>query len=304
MLFAVDIGGTRIKAARVTTEGRIEASRAIPSPATLDEFRIAARELAAGLAHGCTSCGIGCKGNIESTTTRVIALPGTLHYLEGQRLSELFGMEPTVADNDARIALYGEHRWGAAKGSNDVLMITLGTGVGGGVLSGGQVLRGFGGAAGHIGHLTVDPNGALCICGNRGCLETVFSAKALESAAHSAFARGVRTSMQPPPSCEQLFAAAHHGDPLARSILNPAISALAGALAGLCFVLDPQILVIGGQIAEAGEALFAPLRAQIHERTRPFLQREIPLVPAQVSDGVLGAAALSLEARERLAQHA
>jgi predicted NBD/HSP70 family sugar kinase len=110
--------------------------------------------------------------------------------------------------------------------------------------------------------------------------------------------------MQPPPSCEQLFAAAHHGDPLARSILTPAIATLAGALAGLCFVLDPQVLVIGGQIAEAGEALFAPLRAQIHERTLPFLQREIPLVPAQVSDGVLGAAALSLETRERLAQHA
>jgi glucokinase len=304
MIFAVDIGGTRIKAARVTAEGRIEASRAIPSPATLDQFRSAARELAAGLGQGCTGCGIGCKGNIESTTTRVITLPGTLHYLEGQRLSELFGIEPAIADNDARIALHGEHRWGAAKGCDDVLMVTLGTGVGGGVISGGQVLRGFGGAAGHIGHLTVDSQGALCICGNRGCLETVFSARALESAVHSAFQRGVRTSMQPPPSCEQLFAAAHHGDPLARSILTPAIATLAGALAGLCFVLDPQVLVIGGQIAEAGEALFAPLRAQIHERTLPFLQREIPLVPAQVSDGVLGAAALSLETRERLAQHA
>src|SRR5581483_2324259 len=114
--------------------------------------------------------------------TRVEILPGPLHYLEGQFLNELVGMPqnvPVFADNDARVALAGETVWGAANGHSDVLMLTLGAGVGGAAMVNGQLLRGHCGVAGNLGHITVDPDGALCACGNQGCLETVFSARAI-----------------------------------------------------------------------------------------------------------------------------
>lgn len=295
MFLGIDIGGTRLKAARVDASGCVHAAQILPSPATLPAFLDAARSLATGLGAGTTAAGIGCKGRLRPGTTRVEALPGTMHYLEGQDLAELFPVRPAFADNDARVALRGERRWGAARGFDHILMITLGTGVGGGVISHSRILEGAAGAAGHIGHYTVDPDGLPCICGNRGCLETVFSARAIEAAAFDAIHRGVPTTLPPGASCDQVFQAAHAGDAVAAGIIHRATRALAGALAGLCFILDPEIIVIGGQIAEAGDILMTPLRSAIDERTRPFLRRDIPLRRAAITDGAVGAAALALE---------
>ncbi len=292
MIFAADIGGTRLKAARVAPDGTLVAWRAIPSPTSLAGFREAAAALVAELGEGAHAAGIGCKGNVDPLTTYVKSLPGTMHYLEGQTLGGLFGIHPAFADNDARVALFGESTFGAARGARDVLLLTLGTGVGGGVLIDGAALRGATGAAGHLGHYTVDPRGELCICGNRGCLETIFSAKAIEAALHSARTRGVATCLTPDATCADVFSNA--ADPLCRAILEPRIEALAGALAGMSFAFDPEVIVIGGQVAEAGEVLFGPLRRQHTERTMPFLRREIPIRKAEVSDGVVGAAALAL----------
>ncbi|MBL8215036.1 MAG: ROK family protein [Bryobacterales bacterium] len=303
MIFAVDIGGTRLKAARVASDGSIVAWRAIPSPATLDAFQQQARAMVAELGEGAQAAGIGCKGNIDPVSTYVKSLPGTMHYLEGQTLCELFGIHPAFADNDARVALFGESTFGAARGARDVLLLTLGTGVGGGVLMDGVALRGVTGAAGHLGHYTVNPNGELCICGNRGCLETIFSAKAIEAALHSALSRGVATRLTAAATCADVFSNAD--DPLCHAILEPRIEALAGALAGMSFAFDPEVIVIGGQVAEAGDVLFGPLRRQHTARTMPFLRREIPIRKAEVSDGVVGAAALAVrglrEAGARLA---
>jgi glucokinase len=298
MIFAVDIGGTQIKAARVNEEGRVLDSRKVATPQSLEAFRALARQLVTELGSGATSVGVGCKGIINPATTKVEVLPGTLHYLEGQLLGDLFacGDVPVAADNDARVALVGEQRWGAARGCDDVVMLTLGTGVGGGVISGGRVVRGTIGAAGHLGHYTIDPHGVPCICGNRGCLETVFSSKAIEAAAFSALHRGVATTLAGSPACHDVFREAESGDPVATEIVSRALAALGGAVAGLCFIFDPQLIVIGGQIADAGDYLLNPLRRQVWERTKPLLQREIPLVRTGLADpsGVLGAAALAM----------
>jgi glucokinase len=302
-VFAVDIGGTQIKAARVSDSGKVLAVRKVPTPPTFDEFREAASRLTHELADGARAAGIGCKGMIDESSTKVLALPGTLHYLEGHRLNEIFplGHIPVKADNDARVTLRGEMRWGALQGYTDAILLTLGTGVGGGVVTSGAVLRGATGLAGHLGHYTIDPAGVLCICGNRGCLETVFSAKAIEAAAFSLVHRGVASSLLqkgPQPSCADVFQAAEAGDAPAAAILDLAIQALGAALAGLVYIFDPQIIVLGGQIADAGEFLFAPLREIIRERTYPMLRRELPVVRTWLDDpsGVLGAAALALEA--------
>jgi len=315
LLIGLDIGGTQIKAACVNESGSVVETRRVNTPASLIEFRQAVcgllEELIASHAN-IRAVGIGCKGLINPHTSQVESLPGTLHYLEGQVLAEMLApVLPTgmmiVADNDARVALAGEMSWGAARRCRNALMLTLGTGVGGAILSDGRILRGTTGAAGHIGHLTVDPDGTLCICGNRGCLETVFSARVIEAQAFGAIHRGVDSRLlshgSKVPTCAEVFDLARHGDAVAGDIVRKATRVLGAAIAGLAFVLDPEIVILGGQISEAGDVLLEPLRAEITWRTRPFLRREIGVVRSQLVDpsGVIGAAALALEARSRRA---
>ncbi len=311
MLLGIDIGGTQIKGATVDETGAVAQSLRVDTPSSLDEFRRALplliQQLSASAA-AVTAVGIGCKGIINPQTTRVEVLPGTLHYLEGQLLSEIVATAlppgtPIAADNDARVALAGEVAWGAARQCRNVVMLTLGTGVGGGVVADGRVLRGATGAAGHIGHLTVDPFGVLCICGNRGCIETVFSARSIESEAFAAIHRGTESrllaSAAKPPSCAEVFDLARQGDMIASDIIRKATVVLGAAIAGLAFVFDPERVILGGQISAAGDVLLEPLRAEVRWRTQPFLRREIPIVRSTLVDpsGVIGAAALALEAK-------
>jgi len=232
-----------------------------------------------------------------------------LHFLEGQALSELIGLPadvPVFADNDARVALAGEMVWGAARGRDNALMLTLGMGVGGAALVDGRLLRGHTGVAGHLGHLTVEPDGPLCACGNRGCLETVFSARAIEGEAWAAVHRGCASTLtrlfreQPQlATCRTIFQAASEGDELSGSIVTRAISRLAAAIAGLLHVFDPEAVILGGHVADAGADLLIPLQEQVWERSRGLLGREVPLVEQEVADksGIVGAAGLVMAPR-------
>lgn len=313
MLLGMDIGGTQIKAATVDETGTIARSLRADTPASLGEFRQTVVRLIGELNSSAVrihAAGIGCKGIINPETTRVEVLPGTLHYLEGQVLSEIVApaLPPdaaVAADNDARVALAGEIRWGAARQRRNVVMLTLGTGVGGGVVADGRILRGAAGVAGHLGHLNVDPDGVPCICGNRGCLETVFSARAIESEAFAAIHRGVDSRLlawsTKPPTCAEVFDLAQQGDKVAGDIIRKAIHVLAAAVAGLIFVFDPEIVILGGQISEAGNLLLEPVRTEVRARTLSYFRREIPVVRSTLVDpsGVIGAAALALEAISR-----
>ena len=306
----LDIGGTEIKAALVDGKGSIIASHRLSTPRTMADFRGAIKELAGHLRLGevdIKGVGVGCKGIIDPSSTEVLALPGELNYLEGRRLNELISPfvpagRPVAADNDARVALVGEHIWGAARGRRNAIMLTLGTGVGGAILADGRILRGAGGVAGHLGHLTVDPDGGLCICGNRGCLETFFSARAIEAEAFAAIHRGVKTQLletgSRPPSCNDIFECARRGDEVARIVVEKATLILGSAIAGLIHVLDPEVVILGGQITQAGDLLFEPIQNEIDWRTRYLLCRKVPVVKAQIAEpsGVVGAAALAIEA--------
>jgi glucokinase len=301
----IDIGGTRIKAGAVDEDGRVIAADAAPTPPNVTEFRGVLAELTSTLTAAAgrpAGIGVGCKGVIEPETTRIAVLPGTLHFLEGMRLSELLPPDiPVRADNDARVAMAGEMVWGAARGRRNALMLTLGTGVGGAAVVEGSLLRGAAGVGGHFGHVTVDPEGALCICGNRGCLETIFSARAIEAEAIAGILRGCDSRLRlqyhdrlPEVTCQAVFDLAESGDALARAIRDRAVKYLAGALAGLMLALDPEVVIIGGQIAEAGDSLFEPLTKEVWQRTRGLLTRHVPVVRPGVEDatGVAGAAAL------------
>ena len=309
-VLGLDIGGTEIKAALVNNKGDIIASHRVPTPRTLSGFQETLKKLVEHFHQeiaGIKGAGIGCKGIIDPRTTEVLALPGELNYLEGRRLSDIVSPLvpipcPVVADNDARVALIGEHLWGAARGRKNAMMLTLGTGVGGAILSDGKILRGAGGVAGHLGHVTVDPSGGLCICGNRGCLETVFSARAIEAEAFAAIHRGVKTQLQStdsrPPSCNDIFEWAQRGDEVARIVVERATSILASAIAGLIHILDPEVVILGGQITQAGSFLFDPVQKEVDSRTRFLLRRKVPIAKAQIAEpsGVVGAAALAIDA--------
>ncbi len=296
MVLGIDIGGTGIKAGLVSADGAVIRETRVDTPSTLEAFAKAMTALVAELRpEELTGVGIGCKGIIHPTDTSVVISPGPIRYLDGHKLSQFVPQGvPVYADNDARVALAGEIVWGAAKGRRNALMLTLGTGVGGGILAEGRMVQGAAGIAGHLGHYTVDPDGPLCICGNRGCLETYFSARSIESEAAAVLHRAAPTSMSGTPSCREVFQHAAQGDRAASMIIRQAVKRLAGAIAGMFLMFDPEVLIVGGQITAAGETLFRPLREDVWERTLPYLRREIPIVPSEVSSGVLGAAALVL----------
>ena len=312
VILGIDIGGHQIRGGMVDDGGAILASRSIPTPSDLDAFLPALQDAVRWLieTHGLPSgVGVGCKGIIDPDSTRIENLRGSLHYLQGLRIADLVGLPldvPVFADNDARVALAGEMVWGAAKGLSDVVMLTLGNGVGGAAVVNGQLLRGHTGIAGQLGHMTVQPHGAICSCGNRGCLETVFSARAIEAEAGAAVRRGcdsvlTRLFREQPQlaTCRTVFQAAREGDGIAGAIVSDAIYNLAAGMAGLLHIFDPEVLIVGGHVADAGADLLVPLQDEIWCRTRSLLGREVPIVEQQVADksGIVGAAGLAMAPR-------
>jgi glucokinase len=301
IVIGVDIGATAIKAGFVDLEGNLIETFHQPSPRTpaaLHDFVHLVVKQANLRVRG---IGIGCKGVIDPATSRVNSLPGDLHFLEGRLLADVIdpGGLPLYADNDARTALIAEVLWGAARGKRNAVLLTLGTGVGGAALVNGTILRGASGAAGHLGHMTLDLHGGLCICGNRGCVETRFSSRAIESDYLAHLHRAAPAKLSPgkagePPSTEAIFRAAAEGDESARCVIDRALEYLTGAVVSVLHIFDPEVLIIGGNIAEAGPQLLAPIRNQVAKRTRILLGREIPIVFQSLVGygGVAGAAGL------------
>lgn len=297
----VDVGATAIKAALVNLSGDLVESFHQPSPRTPAALHDFVHLVLQQAKPGVRGIGIGCKGVIDTATSRVISLPGDLNFLEGRLLADVVGPGdlPLYADNDARTALIAEVLWGAARGKRNVVLLTLGTGVGGAALVDGVMLRGASGAAGHLGHMTLDLHGGLCICGNRGCVETRFSSRAIESDYLAHLHRAAPTKLSlgttgQPPSTQSIFRAAADGDESARCVIDRALEYLAGAVVSVLHIFDPEVLIIGGNVAEAGPQLLAPIRDEIAQRTRILLGREIPIVfQSQVGyGGVAGAAGL------------
>jgi glucokinase len=318
-VLGIDIGGSQIKAGRVNERGDVLASVVVPTPTEPIALQAALHRVIAELTadERPAGVGIGCKGIIDPLTTKVEILPGAMHFLEGRLLADLVrpplaADTPVYADNDARVALVGESVWGAARGARDAIMLTLGSGVGGAVISGGVLLRGHRGVAGHLGHVTIDPDGPLCICGNQGCLETYFSGYAIEAEARGGVHRGCDSSLTrrfrncpEQLTCQAVFTAAAEDDNLARLVVDSATHKLAGAVAGLVHVFDPELVILGGQIVEAGAAVLEPVRREVAWRTRVMLGREVPVVPQQVTHkpGIAGAAALALRPAWSISKH-
>lgn len=296
----VDIGGTAVKAAVVSSSGELSEKVDGSSPRTMEDLRDFFDFILQKTRLPLRGVGVACKGIIDADSSRINRLPGDLHFLEGSLLRDFASARlPVRADNDARAALVAEVLWGAARGRKNVVLLTLGTGVGGAAMVDGVILHGAAGIAGHFGHMTVDVHGPLCMCGNHGCLETHFSSRAIESDYFAHQHRAASTTLPASadgqvPDTEAIFRAAVSGDASAQSVLERAFDYLGGLVVSLLHAFDPEVLILGGNIAQAGHQVLGPVRAAIAKNGCGMLGREVPVVlqSAVGYGGVLGAAGL------------
>lgn len=289
----IDLGGTRLKAVAVGADGRVLARVERPSgsgtaPADWVAGIVAARaEFVAAIGAPPAAIGVCAPGLAAADGRSIAHLPARLAGLEGLDWGRALGWPETVPVlNDAHAALLGEVWAGAARGRRHVVMITLGTGIGGAVLSDGRLLRGAIGRAGHIGHLCLDPEGPPSITGMPGAIEVLAGDCTVASRSGGRFA-----------DTAALVAAYRAGDAQATQVWLKSIRALGCAIGSCINLFDPEVVVLGGGIARAGDALFAPLARELDRvEWRPGGHR-VPVVPAELGEwaGGIGAAWRALQ---------
>lgn len=304
----LDVGGTKINAFRVARDGTIIERSSAPTPADDEDATLSAMvELATSLkTPDVLAVGVGAAGLVDATEG-VLRFAPNLAWRDlpiARRMREALGL-PCQVDNDASMAAYGEFRFGAGRGYRHLLLVTVGTGIGGGIVADGRLFRGANGFAAEIGHIIVEPGGPLCGCGNRGCWEQVAAGRAIDRMGrqeareheHSILRR--LAGGDPDMVTGRLVTeAARQGDDAARGILAETGARLGEGIAGLVNVLDPQIVVVGGGAIVAGDLMLDPARAAFREAVEaPDHRPRVPIVPAQLGNdaGAVGAAVLALE---------
>ncbi len=308
----LDLGGTNIKAALVNTDtGALAGTTSVPTHAQEGHDAVIARMAAladtvsanAGIPKGQVGgIGVGLPGLLDLEHGLTLFLPN----LPGQwrsvpvraELAQASGL-PVAIINDARAATLGEWKFGAGRGVESCALYTLGTGIGGGLVIHGQLYLGIGGAAGELGHVSVDFNGPRCNCGSRGCIEAFASGPAISAAGMRAVVQGATTKIAQ--LCagdlnritpELICQAALNGDEVAREIYEFAGKAIGYGIANVVMALTPRRVIIGGGVAAAGDLIFEPIRRTVRERVRVADKDAIEILPATLGNnaGLMGAA--------------
>ncbi|MFN3421217.1 MAG: ROK family protein [Armatimonadota bacterium] len=308
---AIDLGGTKVAAAIVGEDGTIVSHSARPTEAhkggewvlsRIKEAALEAFESSKIQPSQLIGAGLGTPGVVDAERGIMLSDAVNIPEWKGRNLKyeleRVLGM-PAFIENDANAAGLGEFVFGAGKGSKNLVLVTLGTGIGGAVILNGELIHGASFAAGEIGHISIDPNGPKCGCGNYGCIELYASGPAIAQRAREYVLRGVDTklsTMAPPEelTAEHVARAAQEGDLLAQSILAEAGKLLGVVLSGIVNLLNPDRIVIGGGVAQAGDWLLEPVRWEIKRRALPDSAKVLQVVPAALGTnaGILGAAAL------------
>ncbi len=314
-VIGVDMGGTKLLAGAVDGDlgvhHRVQRTiLGLDQPTLLDTVQTAVEEVAGKAGSEVEAVGFG----IPSLIDRVRGISVTSVHLPLHELAFADVMAerlevPVWIDNDANLAALAEHRAGAAVGADEVVLLTLGTGIGGGLILGGQLYRGAIGAAGELGHMEVDIDGPRCYgnCPNRGCIEALASGTALVAEAHS-IAR-----LRPESGLGRALAdghelvgplvteLAHDGDQAAIEVLRVIGARLGVAIASLVNIFNPEVVVIGGGVIGAGELLLEPARIEVAERALSPSRDDVRIVGARfgVEAGMIGAAVLALDELDR-----
>jgi len=314
----VDIGGTKIMTALFSTDGRI-LDRDVRSTLTgegvdavIGRLLSAIDSILNGSRMGSSQLGaivIACAGGIDTGRGVVVTpspnMPGWTDIPLADIVQKKFGTN-TFLVNDASAAALGEHRYGAGMGVNNLVLITLGTGIGGGIITDGRLYLGAVGGAGEIGHMSIDVNGPKCGCGNTGCLEMLASGTAVAGDAVRRIHQGEKSSLSEMVSgkiesitAEMVGRAARNGDKLSRDVVARAAFYLGIGMVNVVNIFNPEMIVIGGGMAELGDMIIEPGRRMVAERAFSISSRVVRIVTAQLGNeaGVYGAAAYALDVR-------
>jgi glucokinase len=320
----LDVGGTKILACAVTGSGELVAETRVDSPKAPDRLLEALTE-AADAIYSLLGADRADVAGVGVGVPSLVASDGTLYdspnlpALEGlpvrqafaERLAEMAARSGSgdkvwrlALDNDGTCAAAGELAFGAARGQSDAVILTLGTGIGGGITTGGRLLRGARGFAGEVGHMVIDPSGPKCHCGRVGCLEALASGSALALQARQAVREGradrvlaLAGGSLEAVRGEHVLGAALEGDPTALALFARLADNLAIGIGNLVEVLDPGVVLLGGGMADAGPVLLEPTTAAFAATNRRGRGAQaVPIVLAELGPraGAFGAAALGL----------
>ena len=321
-VIAVDIGGTKIMTAVFSADGQMLAKDVCPTLTgegqeavikrlfsaidnLLDQNKVGPSKV--------SGIGIAAAGIIDANRGLITVspnFPGWHDVPLKTIVRENYQVE-TYLINDACGAALGEQHFGAGKGVNNLILITLGTGIGGGIIIDGELYEGTTGSAGELGHMIIDVNGPECGCGNRGCLEALASGVAVTRNAVERLNQGEKSALIEMSggniesiTTEQIGAAARAGDSLALDILSRAATYLGVGMVNLVNIFNPEMIVLGGGMAELGGLFIDPTRSVVMERAFQVSARAVEIVSAQLGNeaGVYGAAAYVLKHRTRRMQ--
>ncbi len=300
-VLGLDIGGTKMAAGVVDADGRVDGFVVAPTDAERGPrdglerlFALGRRAVTASGAatEEIAGIGIGCGGPLDSARGVLIAplhLPGWTDVPIADLAAASFDLA-AVLENDATAAAAAEHRYGAGRGTRNMVYLTVSTGVGGGVVIDGRLFRGSTGNGGELGHVTVDWHGRRCLgCGRRGCLEAYASGTSIAERARE---QGMDVA-----SSADVAAAALAGDVVATRVWDETCEALACGITSLANLFEPELVVIGGGVSRAGEQLLGPVRELVHAQAIGPHGRKVGIVQAALGDavGVVGAAAVAYE---------
>lgn len=298
LIAGVDFGHRHVTVAVANMSRQVIGERRIPlgpvesAQASLERARELLDELLRdidGRFSDITTIGMGLPAPIDNATGKVGSvsiLPGWVGVPAAQVAGDHFGCA-VIVDNDANLGVLAEHTWGAGRGCDNLAFLKLADGVGAGLFLDGRLYRGRNGTAGEIGHTTFDEFGAVCRCGNRGCLETIVAARAVVELLEPRHGAGLTIA--------EVVRLAGEGDTACARVLSDTGRQVGVAVANLCNLFDPQRILIGGELAQAGELLLAPLRESVRRRGIPSSTRDLTIQLAELGPRgpVLGAVALA-----------
>ena len=306
VVIGIDLGGTNIKAGAVTNDGRVLLRDREPTPtpsvpaAVVEAIaRVVGRCVAQFQQQGqrVAGLGVGSPGTIDLDRGIVLFSPNLTGWGDvplKAMTEEKLGL-PCALENDANAAALGEQWVGAGRGADSLVMFTLGTGIGGGIVLDDKVWHGTGGFAGEIGHMSINPDGPLCGCGNRGCIEAYASATAMVRRMREAIERGQKSTLAHKGgqfSSRDIYQAALAGDAAARENFEATARYLGVAVSNILHILNPAVIVLSGGVTASGDLLMEPLKDEMKRRTMEAPYRDARICFAELGEdaGFIGAA--------------
>ncbi len=315
IVIGIDLGGSAVRLSTVTETGKLRYSRKIDISARREQQYvinaiinniIELGNIEKGQGNTVASIGIGSPGIIDLRKGVVVTsvnFPGWKHVPVKKLLEKAVAL-PVVLDNDANAAAYGEKWRGAGRKVNSLICLTMGTGIGGGIILDGNIWHGADGMAGEIGHMTVNPEGPTCNCGNTGCLETYSSATGMVRSAIDSISNGKKTILKQLSdrdnnriTANMIHEAALRGDKLSIKILTEAGKYIGIAMASLINVLNPEMVILTGAVTGAWDFFMPAARQEVERRAYKALADRTEIVPGKLiaTAGIVGAAGLAFK---------